>query len=298
MLHPARYICFQTIFGPKWVMVRKGDDYSRLSIVLPTLNEVGNVTRMVTELFRLYPSAAVIIIDDGSKDGTMEAIQDMQNKFPRLDLIERAMKKGLTGAIMEGMVAAKTKYLVVMDADFQHPPASVADVYAQLEDGADIVVGCRRTKGPLKLSRRLASSGAHKLAATYLWFRRQPRTRDLMSGFYGCRTALAREVVVSKGEKFERRGFKVLFDLLKNCGRDVDLREVGFQFGDRFSGKSKLNSDIIISVMKQCGLGGKVAGYSVEFFIATRAGRMVGILIVFAIFGIALMMTGGKPGTP
>jgi len=97
--------------------------------------------------------------------------------------------------------------------------------------------------------------------------------------------------------RFEKKGFKVLFDLLKSCPRGTDVREVGFTFGDRASGHSKLSSDIVLSVMRQCGAFGKLASFSFEFFFINRAGRVLGLLILVAIFAVALMM-GNSPAKP
>jgi dolichol-phosphate mannosyltransferase len=270
----------------------------RFTIVLPTYNEVENISTLVDELFRLYPGISISVIDDGSKDGTVEAVRALQEKNEALMLVQRNPEnKGLTAALMEGISAVKTDFFIVMDADFQHPPASVGDLMQKISGGADLVVGVRVNKGPLTLSRRIASGGAHKLAAGYLWFCRKPRSRDVMSGFFGGRTDFSRRVISEYGKKFERRGFKVLFDLLKHAPRDTRLEEAQFVFGERAGGESKLNSDIILSVMKQCGVAGKMLGTTIQLLVISKAAQVIGLLILVAIFAIAIVF-GTTPQKP
>jgi dolichol-phosphate mannosyltransferase len=274
------------------------NDQAKFTVVLPTYNEVENISIMVEELFRLYPGVSVSIIDDGSKDGTVESVLALQKEHDRLTLLRRdPSNRGLTASLMEGISSVKTDFYIVMDADFQHPPASVADLMSKVSGGADLVVGVRVNKGPLTITRRIASSGAHKLAASYLWLRRKQRSRDLMSGFFGGRTVVARSVISEHGNKFERKGFKVLFDLLKNAPSDIKMEEAQFVFGERAGGESKLNSDIILSVMKQCGLAGKMLGTSIQLLVISKAARVIGLLILVAIFAIAIVI-GTTPHQP
>ena len=207
------------------------------------------------------------------------------------------LEKGLTASLMEGISSVKTDYYIVMDADFQHPPASVVDLMSKVSEGADLVVGVRINREPLTISRRIASTGAHKLASSYLWLCRKQRSLDLMSGFFGGRTNVSRKVILEYGNKFEKKGFKVLFDLLKHAPRDIHLAEAQFVFGVRAGGESKLNSDIILSVMKQCGLAGKMLGTSIQLLVISKMARVIGLLILVAIFAIVIVM-GTLPHSP
>ncbi len=275
------------------------DHYARLTIVLPTFNEADNVRNLVPELFSMYPGSRIIVVDDSSRDGTGAVVEEMAKRYPGLRLIERKnTSRGLTASVMEGILAVETPYFINMDADFQHPPETVAALYAALDGGADFVIGTRKTMGPLTFSRRIASQGAHKLASTYLWFRRQPGSTDLMSGFFGGRTDVVRDVIVRRGDKFERKGFEVLFDVLKFLPKEKKRVEVEYTFGDRTKGRSKLSGQVVLSVMKQCGPFGKATGFSLEFFLINPAGRVVGLLILAAIFMFAVLMTGAPPPKP
>ena len=273
-------------------------DQAKFTVVLPTYNEVENISKLVEELFSLYPAISMSVVDDGSQDGTVEAVLALQRKHDRLILLQRdPLKKGLTASLMDAISSVQTEFYIVMDADFQHPPVSVGDLMSKVLDGADLVVGVRVNKGPLTIGRRLASGGAHKLAASYLWLLRRQRSSDLMSGFFGGRTDVSRKVISEHGRRFERKGFKVLFDLLKHAPRDIRLEEAQFIFGDRAGGRSKLDSDIVLSVMKQCGLAGKLLGTSIQLLVISKAAQVIGLLILVAIFTIA-MVIGTTPPQP
>jgi dolichol-phosphate mannosyltransferase len=269
---------------------------ARFTVLLPTYDEVENITAIIDSLVALYPTAKIMVLDDHSMDGTQAAVEAAHRANSNVTLLARdPARRGLTASVMEGISLTETPYFVVMDADFQHPPAAIRRIVDKLATGSDLVVGVRETKEPMSLDRRVASQGAHRISALYLWSKRQPRCRDTMSGFFGGRTDLFRDIVTRKGDRFERRGFKVLFDLLKFSPRDLKISEVEFQFGDRAGGLSKMSSTVILSILRQCGYAGKAAAMSVDFFFVNRTGRVVGMLILAAIVAIALLMSGGKP---
>jgi dolichol-phosphate mannosyltransferase len=125
-----------------------------------------------------------------------------------------------------------------MDADLQHPPEKVKEIIKKLED-YDVVVGTR--KGIPKnwpFTRRLMSKTATLLARLRL----MRSIKDPLSGFFGVRTDLFKEVISKKWNKFEGRGYKVLFDLLKYCPKNTSVGVVCYEFGLRRSGSSKIGS--------------------------------------------------------
>lgn len=240
-------------------MTVPGQDCSSFTVILPTYNEIDNITNMVEKLLSLYPGVKIIVSDDNSIDGTAEAVRDIMSIHPSVWLISRdPHDKGLTASLMDGIVNTETEHFIVMDADFQHPPASVGEVMDELSAGHTLVVGTRNDIKAMKTSRRLASWGANAMAKTYLLVHRRHRPRDLMSGFFGGDTSFWKEVVRTNGDRFERKGFKILFDLMKFSPRSVDVAEVRYEFGDRQGGESKLDSRVIVSLLRQCGLLGRL----------------------------------------
>ena len=123
-----------------------------LSIIVPTRNEAGNVEKLVTGLEQALPNVAleVIFVDD-STDDTPQVIQEVSERFPfNITVIARPPERrnGLGMAVVEGMQAARSEWVCVMDGDLQHPP----DVIPQLldharSDGSDLVMGSRLVKG-------------------------------------------------------------------------------------------------------------------------------------------------------
>ncbi|HNU35666.1 MAG TPA: glycosyltransferase, partial [Methanomassiliicoccales archaeon] len=208
--------------------------YDDLTVILPTYNEGGNIQSMLETLDSLYPGVSIIVADDNSRDETPDLVRSYGANNSKVRLLSRdPSDRGLTASIMEGIAETRTGRFVVMDADFQHPPESVGGMYDLLAKGADMAVGRRQDKTSLSFSRMLASWGANALARSYLAVMRRPTTEDTMSGFFGGRTDICQEVVARHGRKFERTGFKVLFDILKFLPRDTVVKELEFQFSSR-----------------------------------------------------------------
>lgn len=266
----------------------------RFTIILPTLNEGAAIAKMLTTLIDLYPSSRIIVVDDSSTDGTVEKVQRFSSSNPQVALVERyGQERGLNASILDGIMNSTTEFFVVLDADFQHPPESVADVMKSLLKGNDIVIGVRRNRESLSMGRRLSSMGAHGLANAYLWWKSQPRTSDTMSGFFGGRTGLCQDIIEENNNQFEGQGFKALFDLLKFAPKNISVGEVPFEFGEREGGESKLSSIIVLSILKQCGIIGRGVAAVTGFFLMHMLGRFLAtfILGLFATF-ILLEWTG------
>ncbi len=120
-----------------------------VSVVVPTLNEAENVAPLVEQIRRVAPDCdEIIIVDDGSTDGTRERVRALVAANP-VRLIERNEPTlGLSGAVLEGARAARGEVLVVMDADLSHPPEAIPNLLRPLLDGrADMVIGSRYVRG-------------------------------------------------------------------------------------------------------------------------------------------------------
>jgi dolichol-phosphate mannosyltransferase len=251
------------------------------SVVLPTLNEAENILPMMETLTRLYPKVGIIVVDDHSSDGTADKAREFGRTRNGVKVISRdPSDKGLTASICDGILNTDTKYFIAMDADFQHPPEALADVMRSLLDGNDMAIGVREDKGKLPFARKLASVGAHMMAVSYLKTMRRASSTDTMSGFFGGDAEMCKKVINERSAKFERAGFKALFDLLKFLPRDTKVAEVEFKFNSRRAGESKLSSKIILSIMRQCGIGGKLLAYLSMFFLTNMMGRFLASLVL------------------
>jgi dolichol-phosphate mannosyltransferase len=265
------------------------------SVILPTLNEADNIVPMIETISKLYPECRVIVVDDNSIDGTREKVHDRYPSSERIKVIKRdPLDRGLTASIIEGILNAETEHFVVMDADFQHPPESIGQLVASLKEGNDLVIGVREDKMSMMFYRQLASWGAHIMARTYLAVMRRPSSRDTMSGFFGGNTVLCQKIIRDNFPKFERKGFKALFDLLKFAPRDVRIGEVTFKFNTRRSGESKLNSKVVLSIMRQCGVGGKMLAAMVTFFLLSSLGRLVAAISLGLLSTVVAILFTGK----
>jgi dolichol-phosphate mannosyltransferase len=134
-----------------------------VAVVIPALNEQGNIGRLVAETFAVIPAdllSEVIVIDDGSKDGTGEEIKALIAVHPKLRYIRHNSPTGQSAAIRTGVLAAQSPIIATMDGDGQNDPADIPNLVAKLGvpgDGGPALVGGVRVNRKAQGSRRLAS---------------------------------------------------------------------------------------------------------------------------------------------
>ena len=120
-------------------------------VIIPTYNEIENIERIIRKVFSLDHDFHVLVIDDGSPDGTPIVVKKLQGEFAeRLFIEERAGKQGLGTAYIHGFkwaIARKYDYIFEMDADFSHNPDDLLKLRQACENGADAAVGSRYIKG-------------------------------------------------------------------------------------------------------------------------------------------------------
>jgi len=214
---------------------RAGED-PVASVILATLNERENLPELLERLWRVpLPSFEVVVIDDGSTDGTREFLTDAARAESRLRLIWHEGKQTTLRAQCQGIAASRGRFVIVMDADLQHPPEVLPTMVRSLENGSALVVGSRYAEGgsagPRSVFRAIISRGAERIAKVFL-----PEARaltDPVSGLFGFR----REVFRPLDPQW--RGYKLLLFLLV-MARGQGVAEVGFRFELRGSGASKV----------------------------------------------------------
>ena len=174
----------------------------------------------------------VLVVDDSSRDGTILIVEEIARFNPAVHLVVRKEDPGLSQSVVEGFSVSLGDILLVIDADFSHPPSMIPDMYKIVCEGADIVVGSRYLQGggiedwPLK--RRIISLGATGLARLLI-----PEVTDPVSGFF----ALKRSVI--SDAPLQPRGYKILLEVLGR-GNWSHVKELPFTFRDREAGQSKL----------------------------------------------------------
>lgn len=209
-----------------------------ISVIIPTYNEKDNIVPLIERLSKTFDGLnfEILLIDDNSKDGTIDVAAGLASKYP-VKVLVRTHERGLATAVLHGFQYAQGSIIGVMDADLQHPPEINADLLKAVEHGADMAIASRYVKGGgcpnWGLVRRIISKGALTLAHIFL-----PTTRsvkDPMSGFF----MFKRE---SMGEnKLRPIGYKILLEMLV-MGKFQNIVEVPFIFEDRSSGRSKMKA--------------------------------------------------------
>ncbi|MEU9146191.1 glycosyltransferase family 2 protein [Streptomyces sp. NPDC048349] len=214
-----------------------------VTLIIPTFNEAGNIVELLRRLGDALPDpehlpCAVLFVDD-STDDTPAVIEKAaaDHAFPVSVLHREVVEGGLGGAVVEGVKRADTDWIVVMDADLQHPPHLVPELVGEgMRSGADLVVASRYISG----GSRAGLAGSYRIAvsrgATWLTKGLFPRAlrgiSDPMSGFF----AMRRSVVTA--EALRPLGYKILLELAVRC-RPAKVAEVPFVFQDRYCGQSK-----------------------------------------------------------
>jgi dolichol-phosphate mannosyltransferase len=211
---------------------------NNLSIIIPTLNERGNIETLVAAFEKTLGTIdwQVIFVDDNSSDGTAELVDAIGQNNPRVRCIKRATLRGLSSACIDGAIASEGRYVAIMDADLQHDPQSLNEMLNIFENQEmDLVIGSRYISGGeffgwSKL--RLAMS----YLATFLAQRAlKARVKDPLSGFFMFR----RLFFETNKLKLSAKGSKILMDLLMSAGKQVRFKEIPITFKPRFKGHSK-----------------------------------------------------------
>lgn len=257
-----------------------------VSVIIPTYNEAENVQDLIREVMASLADAGmdgeVVVVDDGSPDGTADLAEAMAPLLP-VRVVRRQGKMGLGSAVVAGFGAAQGTIMVVMDADFSHPPSLLPGLVRALEgDRADVAIGSRHVAGGgtegWGRGRRLVSWGATLLA--------RPLTpvKDPMSGLF----ALRKDVV--EGVALSTRGYKILLEILvkgnirPGLGRVV---EVPFVFKDRRAGNSKLGvgefSSYAGHVLRLMSVSRAPAAQFLRFATIGAIGVLVNLAVLFAL---------------
>jgi dolichol-phosphate mannosyltransferase len=228
-----------------------GGGGSRTLIVLPTYNEAANLAGVVSGILAQGRGIDVLVVDDGSPDGTGALAERLAATEPRVSVLHRARKEGLGPAYIAGLLRGLSlghDRLVTMDADLSHAPSDVPRLIAAVDAGADVACGSRWVRGGgtagWPLHRRLLSRGGSAYARTLLGL----RLRDVTGGFK-CfrREALLAIDVASMGTT----GYAFNIELnVRAVRRGLTVVEVPIIFTERVAGQSKMGSAIVLEALR------------------------------------------------
>ncbi len=218
----------------------------RVTVVVPTYNEAGNIERLCREVLDAAPEADILIVDDGSPDGTADIAEKLDQTLGRIDVLRRQSKAGLGAAYRAGLRAAidrGAEICVQMDADLSHDPAVLPALIANAQNGADLAIGSRYVPGGLTENwprrRRWLSRWGNRYAAGLLGL----AINDATAGYRAYRAdALERmefDTVAAEGYGFQ---IEMTYRLVRIGGKVV---EFPITFRDRTEGASKMSGGII-----------------------------------------------------
>jgi dolichol-phosphate mannosyltransferase len=230
-------------------------------VCLPTYNEAENIELVIDGLFAADEALHILVVDDGSPDGTGDIVERRAASDPRISLIRRPGRLGLgtayIAAFTQGLRHDHTHFLT-MDSDLSHAPERVPALIAAVDGGADLSIGSRYTPGGSivgwGLHRRILSFGANSFARLWLGI----SAHDCTSGFRCYRRAAAEHLVKAP---VRARGYSTLVELLVRCERaGFKVAEVPIRFVDRVHGKSKMSSrEMIDGIVSVVTLGSALA---------------------------------------
>lgn len=220
-------------------------------VVLPTYDEAENLPGIAEAILAAVPGATLLVVDDGSPDGTGDLADAMAAKNPRVRVRHRPAKAGLGRAYLDGFRIALdggATSLIQMDADWSHDPAVLPSLLAPILDGsADLVIGSRYTQGgkvlDWGLARRIISRGGSIFARTVL--RLSPH--DLTGGFKAWRASTLASIPF---EGVHAGGYVFQIEMTHRASRaGARLAEVPITFRDRRVGRSKMSRRIIFEAL-------------------------------------------------
>lgn len=216
-------------------------------VIIPTYNEKENIENIIRVVFGLEKEFHILIIDDGSPDGTADIVKRLQKEFPeRLFMVERKGKLGLGTAYICGFkwaIEHKYDFIFEMDADFSHNPNDLPKLYAAcMEQGGDVAVGSRYCNGVNVVNWPLGRVLMSYYASVYVRFVTGMKVQDTTAGFKCYRREVLETIDLDrihfKGYAFQ---IEMKFTAYK-CG--YKIVEVPIIFINRVLGTSKMNSSI------------------------------------------------------
>jgi len=219
---------------------------SKNLVIIPTYNEIENIEKMIRTVFELPRVFELLIVDDGSPDGTANKVKELQQEFSgKLHIEERKGKLGLGTAYIHGFkwaLARDYDFIFEMDCDFSHNPKDLVRLLEACENGADVVVGSRYTKGGQvsnwPIGRILMSYFASVYVRIVLWL----PVKDTTAGFK-CYRKKVLQTIDLDAVRFMGYAFQIEMKY-RAYKKGFKIVEVPIMFTDRVLGVSKMSTKI------------------------------------------------------
>lgn len=257
-----------------------------LSVIVPTYNERENIPLLVHRLRTVLASVnwEVVFVDDDSPDGTAGAVRQIARSDRRVRLVHRVGRRGLSSACIEGMLSTASPFVAVMDADLQHDETILPAMLDKLDHEAlDIVIATRNSAGG-----SMGGFSAPRVFLSHLgqWISApicKAAISDPMSGFFLMRRTFFLEVM----HRLSGNGFKILLDLLASSERPPRTGEVGYHFGKRKHGSSKLDCTVgleYLAMVVEKLSGGAISSRFVTFGMIGAMGVLLHLAVLTALY--------------
>jgi dolichol-phosphate mannosyltransferase len=219
-------------------------------IVTPTYNELHNLEALVAGVFEVLPEVDILVVDDGSPDGTGELADEIAARDTRVEVMHRTGKLGLGTAYLAGFAWGLERgyeYIFEMDADLSHDPRCLPSFLEALEGGADLVIGSRNVPGgdvegwgPF---RNLLSKGGSLYSRAILGL----EIRDLTSGYKAFRRTVLESIHL---DEVRSEGYSFQIELTYRAVlKGFRVAEVPIVFIDRRVGQSKMSGNIFLEAV-------------------------------------------------
>jgi len=237
-------------------------------VVLPTYNESENIDHVLRRIRASLPEATVLVVDDGSPDGTADLAEILGKELGNIEVMRRAAKSGLGSAYRAGFAWGLGRgydACIEMDADLSHEPEALPSLVAPLSQGNELVIGSRYIPGGVipnwAWHRRLLSRGGNLYASTVLGL----GVSDATAGFRAYAAPLLRRIDLD-AVRAEGYGFQIeMTYAARRAG--APILEVPIRFVDRVEGESKMSTFIVVEAL------GLVTLWALQRLVGYRRGQ-------------------------
>lgn len=237
-------------------------------VVVPTYNESENIDTVLTRIRTSLPGATVLVVDDGSPDGTADMAEIRAKELGNIEVMRRSGKSGLGSAYRAGFAWGLERGFdacIEMDADLSHEPEALASLVAPLSEGAELVIGSRYIPGGVipnwAWHRRLLSRGGNLYASTVLGL----DVSDATAGFRAYAAPLLRRIDLD-AVRAEGYGFQIeMTYAARRAG--ASILEVPIRFIDRVEGESKMSTFIVVEAL------GLVTLWALQRLVGSKRGQ-------------------------
>lgn len=221
-------------------------------VIIPTYNEIENISNIIDAVMKLPEGFDVLVIDDGSPDGTADVVREKMKEYEgRVHLETRSGKLGLGTAYIHGFKYALERgyqYIIEMDADFSHNPEDLPKLYLECKErGADMSIGSRYISGVNVVNWPMGRVLMSYFASAYVRFVTRMPLRDATAGFV-CYSRKVLEAIDLDNIKFKGYAFQIEMKF-KTFKKKFKIVEVPIIFINRQLGESKMNSGIFGEAM-------------------------------------------------